>query len=563
MKNHLQNLAFTVLMIISIAACKNAGIETVSPAADGTENSGLRVAAGTTYYVDNANGSDSRSGTSQGNAWKSVSKVNSVVFQPGDRILFVAGGSWTRQLHPQGSGTSGNPISIGSYGSGKKPRINGAGVTNGAVYFYNQQYWEINDLEVTNFDPAEVNGQSLETWESNNTTKYANAARPKQVVNRAALKIGILIAAQDAGEIHHIYLNNLEVHGVNGYINQADENSKYNGGMCFRITGTATPTWFNDILVNNCSIHDVDRTGLWSESTWADRTLTVNTNWKPSLNVVFKNNTFSNTGANAMIIRVADGPLMEHNVFDHCVIKASGNAAFNFNTDNAVWQFNESRYTKANVDDDDAGGIDSDYKTKNTIIQYNYIHDNDYGILITGGPGRFNDNTIIRYNLFIKDGKYSHPVDGKFMLKLSGNATNTSIYNNVVDIGPSQTNTKMVRFHDWAGWPSNTNFYNNIFDNSGTGTTYSFGGSTGNVFDYNSFYKNQAAGQPVQVHPIAGDIRFVNAGIPDPNGFKLKAGSAGLLSGKVISGNGGKDYFGDTVSASSAPNIGAYNGPGL
>lgn len=522
----------------------------------------LRLSSGKTYYVDNLNGRDEYPGTSPSSAWKTISKINTVVFQPGDKILFKAGGSWTKQLHPQGSGVNGSPIVIGQYGSGNKPRINGAGVPNGTIFLYNQQYWEINDLEVTNFDASQPNAQSIQTWEANNNTKYANAVLPKQVVNRATPKIAILIAVQDIGEVNHIYLHNLEIHGVNGYINQADENSKFNGGVCFRITGNMVPTWFNDILVHDCSIHDVDRTGLWTESTWSDRTMTGNVNWKPSLNLVIRNNTFKNTGANALIIRVADQPLMERNLFDHCVIKASGNAAFNFNTDNAIWQYNESRYTKANINDDDAGGIDSDYKTKNTIIQYNYIHDNDYGILVTGGPGRFNDNTIIRFNIFVKDGKYPHPTDGKFMLKLSGSATNTVIYNNVIDIGPSQTDTKMIRFRDWGGWPSNSSFYNNIFDNTGSGTTYSFGGSTGNVFDYNSFYKNQASNQPVQEHNISGDIKFVNPGL-DPDGFKLKAGSAGLASGKVISNNGGKDYFGNFVSSTVRPNIGAYNGPGL
>jgi hypothetical protein len=281
------------------------------------------------------------------------------------------------------------------------------------------------------------------------------------------------------------------------------------------------------------------------------------------LNIIIRNNTFSNTGANAVIVRVADHPLIERNLFDHCVIKASGNAAFNFNTDNAIFQYNESRFTKANVGDDDAGGIDADYRTKNTIIQYNYLHDNDYGMLVTGGPGVFNNNTIVRYNLFKKDGKYPHPTDGKFMIKLSGTPTNTYFYNNVIDIGPSQTDTKFVRFHNWGGWASNTFFYNNIFDNFGTNSSYSFGSSTGNVFDYNTYYKNQSASQPAQVHNIAGDVKFFNTSLDSPTGFKLRAGSVALSSGKAISNNGGKDFFGNPVSATATPNLGIYSGSGL
>lgn len=44
--------------------------------------------SGTVYYVDSKKGSDYFSGTSAAKAWKSLKKVNSTVFRPGDKILF-------------------------------------------------------------------------------------------------------------------------------------------------------------------------------------------------------------------------------------------------------------------------------------------------------------------------------------------------------------------------------------------------------------------------------------------------------------------------------------------
>ena len=38
-------------------------------------------------------------------AWASLSKVDATTFQPGDRILFRDGDSWTGQLWPKGSGS--------------------------------------------------------------------------------------------------------------------------------------------------------------------------------------------------------------------------------------------------------------------------------------------------------------------------------------------------------------------------------------------------------------------------------------------------------------------------
>lgn len=316
-------------------------------------------------------------------------------------------------------------------------------------------------------------------------------------------------------------------------------------------------------LIDDCTISNVDRTGIFNTSTWDDRTFTTNTNWKPSENMIYRNNTFNNIGANALIVRVANRPLMEYNLFDHCAIKISGNAAFNFNTDFAKWQYNECRYTKANVGDRDAGGLDSDYKTKNTVIQYNFLHHNDYGMLITGGGGSFNDNTQVKYNIIENDGNYAHPSNGKFVLKVAGSATNTNIYNNTINVSSSQSNTAIIIHSQWTESPSNTIYYNNIIRNGSTTSSYSLGSSTSNTFDYNIFNQNVAANQPSQVHNITGFVKLVNPGVTDPNGYKLQTGSVALLSGKVIPNNGNKDYFGNNVSSTAAPNVGAYNGPGL
>ncbi|MFL2591760.1 MAG: hypothetical protein ACJ0PK_00490, partial [Flavobacteriaceae bacterium] len=61
-----------------------------------------------------------------------------------------------------------------------------------------------------------------------------------------------------------------------------------------------------------------------------------------------------------------------------------------------------------------------------------------------------------------------------------------------------------------------------------------------------------------------------NAGGNSANDYKLKSGSPALNSGFIINGssdvknyiqnNGGRDYFGNTVTSDSKPNIGAYNG---
>lgn len=515
------------------------------------------------FYIDAQNGNDDATGTGETSAWKSLEKVNSVTFRPGSRLLFRSGQSWTGQLAPKGSGVSGSPIVIDKYGSGGKPQIHGNGA-EATLLLNNQQYWEINNLEITNYNPEEEGGLTLGQWETKNSTDYANAEMPPKAEKNNSPKLGIKITANDIGAVNHIHLKNLVVHGVNGTIipDGADENgaSKNNGGIGFEITGNEKPTWFDDILVEACIIRDVDRTGVFNKSSWANRTLNENTDWVPSKNIVIRGNYFQRTGANALIVRVADHPLIEYNLFDYCAIKGSGNAAFSFNTDNAIWQYNECRFTKANIGDNDAGGIDSDYRSKNTIIQYNWLHDNDFGMLVTGGGGSFNDGTVVRYNVIERDGRKEHRTDQKkFVFKVSGGATNTLIYNNTIYTDSTQDSTFLVFHKRWSVWPTETAYYNNLFINEDVNASISLGGSTVNVFD-----NNMMAGTKVtELDNIKNsDVKVVSVGTGSDR-YKLKEGSAAIGAGRVIPANGGKDFFGNKVFEGNKPNVGAYNGKAL
>ena len=86
----------------------------------------MSLLAQTTYYVSSSEGNDSNNGKSTDQAWKTLNKVNSFKPSPGDQILFKKGDSWEGTLTPSASGTSGNPITYGAYGSGQKPKIYGS-----------------------------------------------------------------------------------------------------------------------------------------------------------------------------------------------------------------------------------------------------------------------------------------------------------------------------------------------------------------------------------------------------------------------------------------------------
>lgn len=111
----------------------------------GPENaSALEYQSATTYYVS-PSGDDNNPGTSQSEAWKTIAKVNSMSFIPGDSILFERGGVWNETLVISSSGFEENPIVFGTYGSGEKPTIDGSGFLSRCIASDNQSDYIVID----------------------------------------------------------------------------------------------------------------------------------------------------------------------------------------------------------------------------------------------------------------------------------------------------------------------------------------------------------------------------------------------------------------------------------
>jgi hypothetical protein len=263
-----------------------------------------------------------------------------------------------------------------------------------------------------------------------------------------------------------------------------------------------------------------------------------------------------------LIVRVAFRPLMEHNLFSHCSVKGSGNASFSFNTNYALWQYNEACFTKYNTGDEDAGGFDSDYNSKYTTLQYNYSHDNGYGaILLTGGPGDgFNDGTVIRYNVLANNSDH--------VIRTSGGATNSSIYNNTIYSRVGLSSIALAWHKSWEGYASNTRYYNNIFQVMGSGASFDLGSSSGNLFDYNIFYGSTITNEPADAHKLKTNPMLV---LPDSTGtvpdsmsvYRVRQFSPAINSAMFVTGGPVKDIEGNVVPTYGLADRGAfeYTGP--
>jgi parallel beta-helix repeat protein len=109
-----------------------------------------------TYYVDAVYGKDTNAGTSTSAPWKTIAKLNYFTFKPGDVILFKRGVMWKEQLTVKQSGTSSSPITIGAYGTGNAPVIDGSLSRNHGIYMNGRAYIVVRDLKIQNTKHASV-----------------------------------------------------------------------------------------------------------------------------------------------------------------------------------------------------------------------------------------------------------------------------------------------------------------------------------------------------------------------------------------------------------------------
>lgn len=471
------------------------------------------LANAATYFVDSQSGNDAQSGTSQTQAWKTLERVNAHVFQAGDQLLFKAGSRFTGQLRPQGSGKLDGekivPITIGKYGDGPKPRLDGEGRFLDTLVLRNVEFWEVNDLEITNLG-----------------------------TNRAPGRTGVRIVSDGFGKMRHIHLRNLYVHDVNGDLRKEQEGC----GIYFESRGR-NQSHFDDLRIENCHVVRTDRNGICQRGGGGAR----------SVGVVIRGNLLEDIGGDGIKIWGSNGALVEHNVIRGGRMRCDDYAAgiWPFDSDDTLIQFNEVSGMKGTKD---GQGFDSDYRCRRSVFQYNYSHDNEGGFFLICAPGNsYNEDTIIRYNISQNDGLNSARV-----FHFSG-AKNTKIYNNTIYVGAKQ-NLPLVLFDEWDnGHARDTYFYNNIFYVAGR-VTYNFGKSQNTVFENNVFWGTHQ-NPPTDAHAITNQPALVNpgsgaAGLDSLKGYQLRDAAA-CRPGRVVPENGGRDFFGIPVPAERPPCIGA------
>ncbi|MBQ5416542.1 MAG: right-handed parallel beta-helix repeat-containing protein [Bacteroidales bacterium] len=491
-----------------------------------------------TYFVS-AQGNDSADGLSVATAWKSIEKVNSVTFLPGDRILFRKGDTFYGQIAVKGSGEEGRPITMSSYGDGSgRPVINLGSAEGAGILMENVSHWEVYGMEVVSYEPYKIG------------------------IGRQ----GIVVRVSDGGSFDHFVIKDNYVHdiwgqlGGNGlYVNYSSSailvhTARQASGRA--VTGPNEPTVINDVLIEGNRIERVDKCGIVCRGA--------------RNNVVVRGNYMDNIGGDGIFVNGPYRGLIEYNEIHRSCMRAGfpdlpGDdgwwphvaACWIQNTEETIMQFNEVYDTARNLYNGDGFAYDFDFNCKRCICQYNYSK-NNHGLM------------LLMYNIFENVTRYNiSENDHTHLIQMQGplEGDNSLVYNNVfyVDYGLADIDFFLTREPELLG----AKFYNNIFYATGQGrfrTVYSSGDTQvrnydeelkpdlapGTLFLHNCYFGPWKNGLPDDPEALVADPKFVapgtgGTGLATLGGYKLREDSPCINTGMYVPDNGGRDFFGQSL----------------
>lgn len=483
-----------------------------------------------TYYVDATNGQDSNNGLAITAPWKTIAKVNAITFQPGDQILFSRGEVWREALIPSSSGSLGNPITFGAYGSGNKPVFKAsdliqtwstvAGGHNSrmaTVAIRPYVVWENNVALTARGSLVEVEA-NVGSFYWNSGALYVSATSGYPDTNG---KIYEVAQRTDSCRIEN--KNYITIHNV------AFVQSGNNGGVGLRIVNAS-----NNILVDACDFSQATNQHL---AIWAN--LPTNGNYKIS-RCTFDYSGLQHIGGSGSAIDVLstnsnDITLIgEYNTFahvgnnmaapylDHGIYFKSGRLVWRYN-----YHYNGGPYTGACVKISGTAKDDCE-------IYYNIFSSGggtqNWGILSEAGSGHVIYNNVF-YN--IGTGVWQSGTNGPAVTGGSGMSLKNNIFHT--------TTSLFIR----ATIITNVISDNNAFFNGAT-KSFLWGSINCSYSDWRK-YSGQDA------NSIYADPQFVQ---PTADNFRLRATSPCIKAGVNVGLT--QDFSMNPLAADGNVDIGAF-----
>jgi hypothetical protein len=507
--------------------------------------------SGATYYID-CSGGQNGDGT-QTSPWNSLASANAFTFRTGDHLLLKRGTLCNGALAPQGSGEANSPVVIDAYGTGAPPTIKG-GSAEAALKLFDQQYWEINNLEITG-------GNRYGVYVSGNTPNTS---------------------------INHIYLRNLNVYGAT-----YSSSKRADSGEVFISTNGAAQI-LNDVLIDGVMAHDshvsegifVSAGGSWIEGKGVSQPL--------GSNVTVQNSTAHDVYGDGILIAELNNGLLQRNV----VYRSGLCPDCTGSTPVGLWEWYCHTCTVQNNESyanqswgGDGGDFDIDYFNENNVVQYNYGHDSaGYCVAFFGAGGRATVNNIFRYNVCSNNGRRSDlSKQGEVFVHTwdNGSLNGVQIYNNTFYWNPA-SNAPAFSTSDATYSGSEPRFFRNniiyatvpgmiettsafVLDNniywttSASPATWQVDGTTHSNFSaYQSGAKQDL--HSYYTDPMLRNPDYHAVGMPISAFEVLPRSPATGVGANVCSGISGcsmgtQDFRGHPLPAGAGYDIGALQGP--
>lgn len=410
-----------------------------------------------TYYVS-PDGDDANPGTAPDSAWQTLDQVNRTAFQPGDTILFQAGATFAGSLTLDSAHEPGSAAAPITFASyGDGTAVINSGGSPGLI-------------------DHDAGGLVL-----------SNLAFAGSPFGTDGL---ILDSSQTDAPVSFLRFDGLDVGGYRG------------AGIRFNVSGLGYG--FDDVQITNSTVHHNFGDGIRAEG------VSPYTPY-PHTNFYIGHDTVAGNQGNGIYLGGVNGATVERNeVHDNGhTLQVGILAAY---ATNVTVQHNEA-YANRN-------GLGFDSGVTNSVLQYNYVHDNaGSGLRLTGVAGRL-ANVGVRYNLAQNNAQV-----GGYGIAVSESDSGLAVFNNVVFAAAGHGPDVGV-YNSYRAGPE---LHNNVFLTAGgvalvagalgkfQGNAYWSGGAAFNLDGYTSLADWQAiTGQEVlNGQPVGFDI---NPQLANPGG---------------------------------------------
>jgi hypothetical protein len=388
-----------------------------------------------TFYVS-PTGNDKNDGLAPATAWQTIAKVNQGTFRPGDSILFKGGATFSGGLTftASSAGTSAAPINVSSYGSGRATILAGRG-------------FGLYALDTAGFNVTNLNFVGTGANTSN----------------------GIRFCDDRAGgaKLQHVYVDHVDVSGF--------------GEFGIDVGTLTSAAGYNDVRITYAVAHG-NGGGVF---VWGQTPSSSNSNVYIGHCIAYEN------AADGLEIADTDGGTIERSIAHDNGRNVGGEVGiWTYDSTHVTIQYNESYHNRSTPTADDGDGFDFDGGVTNSVMQYNYSHDNDgAGFLVGEYPGSGpTTGNVIRYNISQNDGQLNG-YGGIYLYNYNSPTTKVTgnfFYNNT--LYNSSGGANVVIDGDLTG--SVNVFANNIFQTANGVPLIRWSGKSGATFVGNDYWSS-------------------------------------------------------------------------